>query len=111
MLDAVLDEVTAFIELRDMVSGTVLTNNSKHQHLSSKGATQPGQDVEIPGQETRNTVSQEIIGTPRKCKRLLGRTAPTAPPDRGSELENIKLEICRIEKEISNRCKREVETV
>ena len=61
LLDAVLDEVTAFIELRDMVSGTVLTNNSKHQHLSSQGATQPCQDVEISSQETRNTVSQEIV--------------------------------------------------
>ena len=55
-------------------------------------ATQPGQDVEIPFQETRNTVSQEIIlenGTPRNCKRLLGGTAPTDPPNRGPELEMV----------------------
>ena len=41
----------------------------------------------------------------------MGRTVPTAPPDRGSDLGKIKREICRIEKEISYRYKREVETV
>ena len=92
----------------------MLTNNSKHQHLSSQGDIQPGQDTEISSQEIITKVSQEIVienGTRRKCKGLLGGTVPTAPPDRGQELENLRQKMIRIEKEISERYIREAETV
>ena len=111
MLEEVLTEVIAFEELREKLDGTVQTNNYKHQNLSNSGKSQLGLEEEQHCQETETIETQEtVVGTvpPETCMGLLSRTVP---PDRNSEIEEIRKEIRKIKQEISDKGNPEAGTV
>ena len=89
----------------------MLTNNYEHQNLSNQGSVQLGLEEESLCQETGGTDTHEtVIETvpPEKWMRLLSETAL---PDRSIELEKIKMEIRKIELEISDRVNLDASTV